>query len=87
MNSSYIVGLYRGPGDGSLNNIDKFRCCKMGLGKNPVCKEIKLVYNKGIRHMLMNCTACFRKSNGVHIKFKIQLIVSVKINDIRQLFI
>jgi hypothetical protein len=34
----YITGVYRGSGANWLNNIDKFRCCQMALGKDFVTK-------------------------------------------------
>ena len=29
----YITGVYRGSGKDELDNIDKFRCCQMAIGK------------------------------------------------------
>ena len=38
----YITGFYRGTGDG-LDNIDKFRCCQMTMGKGDLHIHITLM--------------------------------------------
>ena len=39
----YITGFYRGPGGNSLDNIDKFRCCEMTMGKEDLHIQVTLV--------------------------------------------